>query len=78
MEHPVGMGRYRLVEWRRGQKVILEANPNCREEYLAEAPAGADALTKALAASMRGKPLPQMGRVELSVIEEVGRQPSSV
>ena len=70
MEHPVGTGPYRLVEWRRGQKVVLEANPNYREEYFPDAPADADAATKALAASMRGKRLPQAGRVELSVIEE--------
>lgn len=70
MEHPVGTGPYRLVEWRRGQKIILEANPNYREEYFPDAPEGADAGTKALAASMRGKRLPQIGRVDLSVIEE--------
>ena len=70
MEHPVGTGPYRLIEWRRGQKIVLEANPNYREEYFPDAPAGADTATKALAASMRGKRLPQVGRVELSVIEE--------
>ncbi len=34
MEHPVGTGPYRLVEWRRGQKMVLEANPNYREGEL--------------------------------------------
>lgn len=70
MEHPVGTGPYRLVEWRRGQKMVLEANSNYREEYFPDAPAGADAATKAFAATMRGKRLPQVGRIELSVIEE--------
>jgi ABC-type transport system substrate-binding protein len=27
MQNPVGTGPYRLKEWRRGQKIVLEANP---------------------------------------------------
>ena len=34
MANPVGTGPFRLKEWRRGQKIVLEANPNYREEYL--------------------------------------------
>lgn len=70
MEHPVGTGPFRLAEWRRGQKMVLLANPNYREEFFPEAPAGADDATRRIAATMRGKRLPQVGRVELSVIEE--------
>lgn len=70
MEHPVGTGPFRLVEWRRGQKMALVANANYREEFFPDAPAGADAATKALAAPMRGKRVPRVGRIELSVIEE--------
>lgn len=33
--NPIGSGRYTLVQWDRGQQVILEANPN----YYGEAPA---------------------------------------
>ena len=36
MANPVGTGPYRLKEWRRGQKIVLEANPNFREEYFPE------------------------------------------
>ena len=32
MEHPVGTGAYRLKEWVRGQKIVLEANPDFREQ----------------------------------------------
>jgi ABC-type oligopeptide transport system substrate-binding subunit len=32
MEHPVGTGPYRLKEWTRGQKLVLEANPGYRDE----------------------------------------------
>ena len=27
MANPVGTGPFRLKEWRRGQKIVLEANP---------------------------------------------------
>jgi ABC-type transport system substrate-binding protein len=69
MEHPVGTGPYRLVEWKRGAKIVLRANENYREEYFPEPPAGADATKRALANSMAGKRLPQVGRIELSIIE---------
>ncbi len=29
--HPVGTGPYRLREWKRGSKIVLEANPNYRQ-----------------------------------------------
>ena len=70
MDHPVGTNAYRLKDWQRGRKVILEANPNFREVYFPEAPPGSDAATKALAAEMKGKRLPQIGRVEVSIVEE--------
>ena len=34
MANPVGTGPYKLAEWRRGQKIVLEANPNYREALL--------------------------------------------
>src|SRR5207244_1298418 len=59
----------RLTEWRRGQRIVLEANTGYREEYFPAPPKDADAATRAIAKSMAGKRLPQIGRVELSVIE---------
>ena len=32
MANPVGTGPYRLKEWRRGQRIVLEANPGYRDE----------------------------------------------
>ena len=74
MDHPVGTGPYVLKEWRRGQKMVLVANPGYREEYFPAAPADADATTRALAAAMKGKRLPQIGRVEITIIEESNPQ----
>jgi oligopeptide transport system substrate-binding protein len=67
--HPVGSGPFRLTEWRRSSKMVLEANPNYREVYFDEEPAG-DPMSQAIAARMKGKKLPQVQRVEVSVIEE--------
>jgi oligopeptide transport system substrate-binding protein len=70
MDHPIGTNAYRLKDWERGRKVVLEANANFREIYFPEAPPGSDAATKALAAGMKGKRLPQIGIVEISIVEE--------
>ena len=70
MGNPVGTGAFRLTEWRRGQRIVLDANPNYREEYFPALPANADAEARAAFTAMKGKRLPQVGRVEVSVIEE--------
>jgi oligopeptide transport system substrate-binding protein len=67
MANPVGTGPYLLKDWRRGQKIVLEANPGYREVFFPESRDPAD---RALVASMRGKKLPQIGRIEISIIEE--------
>jgi len=70
MHHPVGTGPYRLKEWQPGRRIILEANPGFRDERFPAAPPNADAATKAVADSMKGKRLPQIGRIEIAIIEE--------
>ena len=70
MHHPVGSGPYRLKEWTPGRRIILEANPGYRDERFPPAPANADAALKAVADSMKGKRLPQIGRIEIAIIEE--------
>jgi oligopeptide transport system substrate-binding protein len=67
--HPVGSGPFRLTEWRRSSKMVLEANPNYRDVYFDEEPAD-DPMSQEIAARMKGKKLPQVQRVEVSVIEE--------
>ena len=67
MDHPVGTGAYRLKSWRRGQLIVLEANPNYRDETFPDSDDPAD---RELVAKMRGKKLPIAGRIEVSIIEE--------
>ena len=67
MGHPVGTGAYRLADWRRGQRIVLEANPGYRDERYPTPQSPADAaITKGLA----GRKLPLVPRVEISIIEE--------
>jgi len=67
MEHPVGTGPYYLKSWRRGQQIVLEANPNFRDMRF---PDSAQPDDQALLAKMKGKKLPICGRVEINILEE--------
>ena len=67
MANPVGTGPYRLKDWRRGQKIVLEANPGYRDVFY---PDSGDPADRAIVAGMRGKKLPQIGRIEIAIIEE--------
>lgn len=68
-EHPVGTGPYRLKEWRRASRIVLEANPDFREEYFTSIGSD-DPRDAAILAHLKGKRLPLAGRIEVSIIEE--------
>ncbi|MEP7206250.1 MAG: ABC transporter substrate-binding protein [Casimicrobiaceae bacterium] len=67
MANPVGTGAYRLKEWRRGQKIVLEANPGFRDQRY---PDSSDPADKAFIGGLRGRKLPLVPRIEISIIEE--------
>ena len=68
--HPVGTGPFRLAEWKRSSKIVLEKNPDFREVHYEAEPPADDALSQSLYAENQGKRLPQVDRVEVSIIEE--------
>jgi ABC-type transport system substrate-binding protein len=69
-EHPVGTNAYMLTEYHRGFRIVLDANPNYRGfVWDFQANAGDD-LDKKIVADMKGKQMPQISRVEMSIIEE--------
>jgi len=67
--HPVGTGPYVLSSWTPGTRAVLDANPNYRGFVWDFAP-GSDPRDTEIVAQMRGKRMPQIGHIELSVIEE--------
>jgi ABC-type transport system substrate-binding protein len=70
MAHPVGSGPYRLATWKRSSRIVLEANPNFREEYYDAEPPADDPVKQAIALKMQGKRIPLIGRIEIYPVEE--------
>ena len=66
---PVGTGPFLLRSYTRSSKIVLEANPGYRGKTWDFVP-GDDPLEKEIAARMLGKRLPQIERVEISIMEE--------
>ena len=67
--HPVGTGPYRLAEYRRSARMVLEANPGYRSEIFNETATGAGSDAE-IARYLAGKTLPLIGRIEIVVLEE--------
>jgi ABC-type transport system substrate-binding protein len=63
----VGTGPFRLRVWQRGSRLVLEANPGYR---VLRFPESDDPALAGLMRGMRGKVLPQIGVVEVNIIEE--------
>ena len=64
---PVGTGPYRLKEWKRGSRVTLVANSDYRALHF---PQTSDSAYAGLAAQMAGKTLPQIGEIDIALIDE--------
>lgn len=70
MAHPVGTGPYVLDSWVRGSKIILRSNPGFPSFIWNFKPDPNHAQDTAIAARLQGRSMPQIGRVEISIIEE--------
>ena len=68
--HPVGTGPFKLVQWRRSSLIVMERNPEFREMFYDAEPAADDAEGQALLARFKGRRLPMIDRVEVSIITE--------
>lgn len=67
--HPVGTGAYMLKQYVPRSKIVLEANPDYRG-FVWDFKSSGDAIDDRLIRDMKGKDMPQVGRVEISIIEE--------
>ena len=67
--HPVGTGPYMLDKYVRSSKIFLKANPDYRKE-LWDFKAGSDPRDKDIVGRMKGRQIPAIGNVEISIVEE--------
>jgi ABC-type transport system substrate-binding protein len=70
MANPIGTGPFRLVDWRRSSRIVLERNPDYRTETYRAQPADGDAEAAQVAARLAGRRLPMIDRVEIFIVEE--------
>jgi ABC-type transport system substrate-binding protein len=69
-EHPVGTGPFMLSQWKRSSRIVLVKNPAYREVYYDEHPPESDARLQKVAQQFKGKRLPLIDQVVISIIEE--------
>src|SRR5258708_985479 len=68
--HPVGTGAFRLAQWKRSSKIVLERNPSFRGLTFGAEPPADDPISQQLYEEFKGKRLPLLDRVEVYIIEE--------
>ena len=68
--HPVGTGPFRLKSWRRSSELVLERSPYFRDMRYDAEPATDDAEGQALLTRFKGRRLPMIDEVRVSIIEE--------
>lgn len=68
MGHPVGTGPYMLARWTPGSRIILKANPNFRSFVWNFKASSAE--DQNIVQAMQGKQMPQIGVIDIQVMEE--------
>ena len=69
MQHPVGTGPFKLGSWRRSSLIVLERNLHFRDISYDAEPAADDVAGQAVLSRLKGRKLPMVDRVEISIIE---------
>ena len=70
MSNPVGTGPYMLEKWVRGSKIILKSNPEFPGFIWDFQAPSSNPVEIRIANQMQGRKMPQIGRIEVSIIEE--------
>ena len=70
MAHPVGTGPYRLTQWTRASRIVLERSPTYRLRTYDFAAAADLPDMAAEVAQLAGRPTPMIDRVEILIIDE--------
>jgi ABC-type transport system substrate-binding protein len=66
--HPVGTGPYMLESWKRGNHIVLKANPDYRGVTY-RLPEGAKPVDAEALRQLEGKTFPRIGRIDIRIIE---------
>lgn len=69
-QHPVGTGAYKLTQYIPRSKIVLTANPDYRGFIWDFKANPGDEWDERVVKEMKGKEMPQVGRVEVRIIEE--------
>lgn len=67
--HPVGTGPYMLAQWQRGARIVLHANPGYRG-FVWDFQPSENPWDKDVVAAMKGKQMPQIGVIDVRLLEE--------
>ena len=67
--HPVGTGFYKLAQWVRGNRIVLDENTDHLPEIW-NFKAGADPEDARIVRQMQGKKMPQINRIDITVLIE--------
>jgi len=70
MSKPVGTGPFRLAEWTRSSRIVLERSPTYRGDPFDAHPPADDVRGQEIVARLKGKKMPMIDRVEISIISE--------
>jgi ABC-type transport system substrate-binding protein len=70
LANPIGTGPFRLADWRRSSRIVLERNPAFRDEFYDEEAGADDAHSARIAQRLKGRKLPLLDRVEVYIVEE--------
>jgi ABC-type transport system substrate-binding protein len=67
---PIGTGPFRLAQWKRSSRIVLERNPGYRDDRYVATPSAGDEAAQAVASKLAGRKLPMLDRVEVYIVEE--------
>jgi len=67
--HPVGTGHYKLAQWVRGNRIVLDRNPE-REREIWDFKGEGTPEDARIIAQMKGKAMPQIDRIDIAVMVE--------
>ena len=70
MAHPVGTGPFKLAQWRRASRIVLDRNPRYRNDEFKTVGAGPEPYLQEAATHLKGRRGPLLDRIEIDIVDE--------